>query len=539
MSSEVTLQLNDALYNAGILGFMRIAEKQGIPYRWKGNRLQFQLDDLQNFTESYLNTVMDTYRDDTVYATILKQYDNLICIPSKEEENLEKWWNDKDKKIGFRYIKEKMERVSYKKGFAIIKERGETYDFLTNIKGIKEEKQYEKKAEKLAILIDKLNQYENVFLLKDIAYTKIQPFWTTMAFLNSKESETEFHTSFEKTFVDPAVHFQMDEKNGKFSCCQCDVPLTKSNGCAMAWVNDVGIDIARKTSYFWEFNVDSFLCPVCNLIYACIPLGFTMKGSEGIFVNDNMSLRALKEINAVSAVVLSGEKEDLFFRMMEQFSQITQATTMEQEVENIQVVRRSNGRYVFNILSKEKLQVLNFCKKDFAVLARLSLKLQGVYVNIYRSTMQRILNGENLYSLLYEILHTAIEAGTRTWFVRYLLKIQAVAFAKGERGMQEEKTVFAAMHCGADLRARMLGDDKNENKVRGLSYKLLNALKVKDSHEFMDTVLRNYIGLGAKMPNGFVEVLKDENSFLNFGYAFVTGLNGGLTQKDETVGGVK
>lgn len=523
----ITLVLNDSFYNAGLLGFLRICRKCNLAVDETGNTIRFDSDILADFTSHYLQTCMNTFRNDTIYAGIIESYNRIIALHMNDEENYKKFDE------GFKYIAEKLKRPSYLAGYEIIKSRGEGYDFEDAIKKIKSEKNYSAKVILLEELIGKVRQYKDVLLMKDIAYTKIQPFWSNVAFLNSKKNKMEFDESFTESFTKSACHFTpKDGKKVHLTCCQCGVAISKSEGSAMSWIHDMGVDVARKTSYYWNFQVDSFLCPVCNLIYACIPLGFTMKGSEGIFINANESITKLREMNGISSVKLDSFKDDIFYRIIDHFINSNQELTIKEELNNIQVIRRSDGRYIFNILSKEKLHVIKKCNRYFTTLVGISFKLQDEYLNIYRNVIQRILTGENLYPLIHHILHAAINIGTRIWFVQYLIKIQAVAFSKGDEKMRE-KAIFSVMKRGEELRTMMLGDKQNENKVRTLSYRLLNALKVRNSSEFMDTILRNYIGLGVQVPVAFLEVLKEEERFLDFGYAFVTGLNGGIDKKED------
>jgi CRISPR-associated protein Cst1 len=401
------------------------------------------------------------------------------------------------------------------------------------LKRIKEETDYIQKASMLEVLIEAMKIYEDVFLLKDITYTKIQPFWTNVAFLNRNKNKSEFNTCFDEAFTTPAIRFTPKEGNkATHACCQCSTTMGKADCSPMSWINDVGVDMARKTSYYWNFNVDSFLCPICTLIYACIPLGFFIKGQEGIFINDNENIITLIQMNEVPAVKLSVQRDDLFYRVIDKFVQLNQEITAEKEINNIQIIRRSAGRYVFNILSKEKLKVITHCNNDFANIAGVSFKLNDDYINIYREAIQSILTGKSLYDLIHSVLHTGIDNGMKVWFVRYLVKIQAIAFGKGDEKMID-KAVYAAMKRGEDMRSVMLGDKQNENKVRTLSYKLLNALKTHNPADFMDVILRTYIGLGKQIPVSFLDVL-NEDQFSDFGYAFITGLNGGIGKNQDS-----
>lgn len=526
MGREVVLTLNDGLYNAGIRGFLRVCQFGNLAVKKDGNQILFNSDILQKFTIIYLKTLIEVFRDDTVYKEIIAKYARIRASQDIKE-------NEKNVHDQFKYVIDKLERASYKAGYTIVQSRGETFDFIAAIKNCKKEKDLVLKISILETIINKLQEYENVFLLKDITYTKIQPFWTNVAFLNSNENKNEFATSFDKSFGIPVNEFMLKtEKKAKLHCCQCEVGLNKKDAAGMGWINDVGVDIARKTSYYWNFQVDSFLCPMCNLIYACIPLGFTMKGSEGIFINDNEGISELLAMNKTPSAKFIATREDLYYHVMDQFRQQNQYTMAEKEVENIQIIRRSDRKYVFNILSKEKLTVLKKCNTDLEKLVGISFRLQEDYINVYQVVINAILAGTNLYMLIHSVLQQGVSNRVPTRFVGYLVKIQTVAFSRGD-GKVKEKAVFPIMKLGENLRIAMTADNQNESKVRTLSYKLLNALKVRNSAEFMDTILRNYIGLGKLIPNGFLDVLRDDEKFLDFGYAFVTGLNGGNNKLQE------
>ena len=77
---------------------------------------------------------------------------------------------------------------------------------------------------------------------------------------------------------------------------------------------------------------------------------------------------------------------------------------------------------------------------------------------------------------------------------------------------------------------------KADNKVPGLSYKLINALKTKNTARFTDTLLHSYMYLGEGVPKTFVEALKDEDKLQTIGYAFLLGLQGENIKNDENKG---
>ena len=61
---------------------------------------------------------------------------------------------------------------------------------------------------------------------------------------------------------------------------------------------DVGDDLERKTSAFWNCKVDAYLCPVCAFLYSLVPLGFVkMENGDFLFVNANTDVSSLESNN--------------------------------------------------------------------------------------------------------------------------------------------------------------------------------------------------------------------------------------------------
>ena len=81
--------------------------------------------------------------------------------------------------------------------------------------------------------------------------------------------------------------------------------------------------------------------------------------------------------------------------------------------------------------------------------------------------------------------------------------------------------VFKASDEGEKLRKDYKG---SENKISGISYKLLNALKINNRDMFMDVVLNCYLYVKKQVPKIIIDTLKDEDLFKTIGYAFVAGL---------------
>jgi CRISPR-associated protein Cst1 len=521
LGQVVSRSLNDGLFNAGLLGFYHVLDHGGFSISVNGAEISFDSEVFTDFTSQYLNTLIDTFGKDTVFIQIEGWYQELLQIAEINKTTETVILKAES------FLVEKLKRNSYLAAYEILAHRGENVDFVGKIKESKETRDFYEKKMILLAIIEKAMEYRDVFLLKDIAYTKIQPFWSNIAFLNRMENKSEFSQTFEKSFTTPVNDFLADNTENKqqkteLFCCQCGSPITKGQASSMSWINDEGIDLNRKTSYFWNHVPDSYLCPVCNLIYACVPLGFYTKGQESVFVNQNNSFKSLLAFSAV--LQAKQDNSDVFYTVIQSFLKNAEQTTAKNELINIQVIRRSGERYYHNILSKDKLSSIRLCEKNFDNLVGKSVKIGENYVNLYREVLTCVLNNTNLYSFINDCLHYGIADGKQVGFVKNLIDIQTQLFHKGEKSMGMD-LVNRGYHDGFFLRQKMVGPDRNENKLRGLSFKLVNSLKSRNQYLFSDTVLRQYLSEGSPSPKALIEVLENEENFLNYGYSFLTGLN--------------
>ena len=120
--------------------------------------------------------------------------------------------------------------------------------------------------------------------------------------------------------------------------------------------------------------------------------------------------------------------------------------------------------------------------------------------------------------------------------------IQAIidTFKKNKGGVDEDminknlKKINVMYMKGIELR-ECLGDSEDErnNKLRGFVYQLTNALQANNTSIFMDRIVRLYSSLDKNIPSLFVDVLKDKDDFMNYGYSFVIGLKGEKYKEDK------
>lgn len=99
-----------------------------------------------------------------------------------------------------------------------------------------------------------------------------------------------------------------------------------------------------------------------------------------------------------------------------------------------------------------------------------------------------------------------------------------------------ENDMWTIYYKGKGL-ADLLKSKNAENKIQSISYKLLNALRIGNTREFMDVLIRTYMAYGEEIPSSFVKTLSDKETFYALGYSFLNGLLGEENQakKQEEV----
>lgn len=312
----------------------------------------------------------------------------------------------------------------------------------------------------------------------------------------------------------------------------------------LTWLSKIGVDMSRKSSHFWNFSGDSYICSVCNFVYSCVPAGFTILKGKGLFINQNSSIGDL-----FSANTLSLEGIDKFQKLEEQ-GYFNIVKNMEQgsiknfnkEIENIQIVKYDSQNvrrpYSFNLLSKSKLILIYKNRKRLSKLINVYIKISGdYYINLYSEVLERLYNNKNQFSFInYLFSLNSEEKFNKIGLIYLILKINHDFLQGGmKRKMAEHKSkdeyIDTFKRYGLKLRSVYSGSSKN--KISGITYRLLNSLKIKNTSKFMETLINAYLYLNNPVPTDFIDALKDENKFQEIGYAFLIGLQGYEEIKDK------
>ncbi|OLS03601.1 type I-B CRISPR-associated protein Cas8b1/Cst1 [Tissierella creatinophila] len=563
MEENIRLELSDWQFNAGLLGFYNILNHAGDDIIVGENYIEFNIDVFEQFEEKYFDYLIYTYEGITHWDRFNKYFDYLS--ESKKEDFLN--LNQKDISRLNDIIKELkgyLKRPNYSKVYEFIEGGIDILELQKSLDTIKIKKgetieDIKQDIYKQYNVLKNIHKYvysskgKKYLFAKTLIYNIINQSWEGVAFLNRNTKQNDIYIDYKETFIDRTVEYLKEDK-GKFklNCFITGLPIkSKSSAYDMGFLIDTGFDTNRKTSHVWDFNNDIFICALARMIYSCMPCGMFFSTSEaGIFVNANQKMDNLIKVNNnIKQSIKRSLKESETNRNLYVYKALIEAMEKENlstsiyELSDVQVIRKESGKYRFNILSKEIIEIFQQSNNQLLSLIKVGYKEGKTYNYIYPLTIERILNGVNMFTLIHRLLVNKLTTsdGITNFFsvnhIKVLNKVN-INFLKGvgalDTSIDRNKLIEDANRNGW-----YLGEEykkmKNREKVKGISYRLLNSLKTRNSESFLHNLLNSYMYVGKQVPKGLVEVLEDEEKLGVIGYAFVTGLvSSALNETDKT-----
>ena len=545
----IKIESGDWLKNASIVGIIKVLKnkrKSNENIEIASNYIQFDSSMLEDFEEAYFETIFEEYGKKGSWNRLVGYIDT-IEILKKEEftfENIEKL-----NKI-IKEAKEIIKSSSYKSAYILIEDGKWIESKESELKKINCKKKDNPEDFKdsvliqLNLMVDIINWFnrkdvKRVILAKNVMYDYIQPFWNNISILLSNNSNKDMYKLYKNDFIDSTINYINSDtelyKNNCFTCDKKIKTLNKPNAFDLTWLVKTGVDMRRKSSHFWNMNGDAYICPVCNLLYSCLPIGFKTINNKGIFINFNHNINVLCQAN------ITKMNEEITFSQLENLSYYNVIDSMdhmytkniENEFENIQVVKIDGNNslrpYSFSILSPNIMKVLYYNKKNLEYLIKIRVKItEKYYINLYNEVINRIYEGKNLFDLINKLLVMFLDNKfNNIKAIKNIFRINN--FLLGGKAMRIDE-INKFEKYGYELRKSYY--KKNvESKLIGITYRLINSIKTKDSSKFMDTIINSYMYLGKSIPNGISLALSDSDRLQNIGYAFILGLQGEINEK--------
>lgn len=554
-------RLDDWRSNVSIIGLMNILDndEEGqyeIVKNGFDEYLKVSIKSLENFEEKYFKYFIDTYEKNLPWYRIIS-YKNEVekfiktDLSEFKKDDFEKLNNQID------LVKDYLKRPNYTKVFEYIESDIEITKLIKDIKKIKLRKKEEISDRKEEILenlkiMQEIINYCNTetgrkYLgAKGAIFTFINKGIGGVSFLNKQTKEKDIYKDYKEYFLDTLNNYlEEDKKKYKYNCFNCDNKIKNLNT-GIGILNDTGFDLARKPTHVWFEENDVGICDICSFLYSCFPAGFNYSSYEGIFVNANSSIEELKRVNSQISMEVNKVKDTrgISYRALVNTISKKSIEELKYELDDVQVIRYKNEKYNFNILSKYSLSIINDSIEDLESLSNAGYKIGNDYISIYDEVLDRLFNNQNMYTLIYKLFSykltntSFVNAYYNTSHIYRIIRINTRKLKEVIDLGNESANAFVEKYrkYGYFLALEYKKKDSNyENKIRGISYRMLNALKTRNAENFMHNLINSYMYMSISIPKGMVKALENDDNLGTIGYAFVAGLNSyGISDDNKT-----
>ncbi len=544
------------MLNAGICGFIRFLEHnnaaEGTDYEINGQTLSINPDYIRksDIPALYVKTMAEIFEPSTKFYRVInerfeieKLNNDLENADEKQKKRLnELYKNFSDLMLKASYVSLYKQLPEYENITPVTKEMAEAFKKTSDLN-----EKFEKYKEITGLLSQE--KLKNLLIYTELIYTTFKLFFNENP--QSKKitclcDSRKYETTFEQGFVAPFLEETEIEDKKKTSCCiECLNGMSAKHKRAFSFLVDTTDDLNRKKSYYWQCKPDAYVCPVCGLMYAFIPLGFAIMGTDAVFINSNSSIESLcKIMNTQREKTDDDSNKSIRRRIMRTFTS-EKIDALNKTTGNIQVIIRSPeiSHFKFDVIDKALISGLNKGKKYLSMLEKRWISADGQsFVSVYDMVFDRILGHLSLYPVIDKVLKLEIDKSSSINYLKGILRLEII-FNGGKQMDELNKKVDAAFQSGKALRRSILGKDadietaEDDNRLRGFVYRLVNLASVGDCPQFIDTVIRIYAGFNLTIPPVFKDCYKSEQMFKAIAHGFILGLKYvKFTENNETKG---
>ncbi|EGT4877531.1 type I-B CRISPR-associated protein Cas8b1/Cst1 [Clostridioides difficile] len=316
----------------------------------------------------------------------------------------------------------------------------------------------------------------------------------------------------------------------------------------------LGVSTNNARNMFWNQAYVPSICDICKLILFCTPAGATYtrknylineENEFYLFVNMDTCINELFERNnslkAQKSEYSDSKDENPFNQLIKS---IVEENTLKSEwqLRNILFVE-----FKASIDSKKcKINYFNiptYLAKFFTD-KYANKKIQSIYdYKLKSNVLDLLLKNRDLKHLTNNILRNKVkndmESNNKSnisgidCFRVVQLRVLINSYKKGvykmdsknlEKNDEKLKIIY---YLGCDIHDYFVNKN-SKNKIDGVSYKLLNSVKVGNKSDFMDTIIRVFMSAEKQMPAFILDIeIEKDLDFESIGHAFISGLISG------------
>ncbi|MGM0471400.1 MAG: type I-B CRISPR-associated protein Cas8b1/Cst1 [Bacillota bacterium] len=296
----------------------------------------------------------------------------------------------------------------------------------------------------------------------------------------------------------------------------------------------------KSKNFMWNGNTAFPISNLAKLILLCTPAGATkMDNDYDGFVNLDTSIEELYQKNQ-NLRLKQNETENPFEELIYDIVSETEDKS-KWLLENILFVEL-NAEYESKSCKLNYFHIPKPIARYFKKCAQDDLnkikdqQFKRNLVNLIlsdRAIKKEIYNFEkgkrdtaivnNLNSLIDVKLRDEINQQTRFAYdplAATIAKYKLNQIKKGEVDVKKKgKRIWWVFNEG-----ERLGNKVADNKIQGLAYRLLNATNARNKKQFMDSLLRVYMGVGKEVPSVLLNVMHEEEmEFETVAHSFISG----------------
>lgn len=314
----------------------------------------------------------------------------------------------------------------------------------------------------------------------------------------------------------------------------------------------LGVSTNNARNMFWNQEYTSSICDICKLILFCTPAGATytrknyLTNEENefyLFVNMDTSINELFERNnelKLQKSESSGSKDENPFNQLIKSIVEENKLKSEWQLSNILFVE-----FKASIDSKKcKINYFNIPIYLAKIFADENKKIQNIYdYKLKSNVLDLLLKNKDLKHLTNNILRNKVKndiGGNNKSNISGIdcfrvVQLRALinSYKKGVYKMdsknleKNDEKLRIIYYLGCDIHDYYVNKN-SKNKIDGVSYKLLNSVKVGNKSDFMDTVIRIFMSAEKKLPAFFLDIkIEKDLDFESIGHAFISGLISG------------
>lgn len=227
----------------------------------------------------------------------------------------------------------------------------------------------------------------------------------------------------------------------------------------------------------------------------------------------------------------------------------------EKEIEGIEFVineyKDNKYKYVIKNIDKNVLNILKVSVRYLSELYYNNIKCSfdnKTSLDAFNECIENIFRSINQYNLLYKIYMAKypdkIKFNDIINALYLILQVQIIKnsiFIKGGKNMHDMiKKGEEACKEGFILR-RYIAESIDEkvysqevtDKIKGMSFKLVNSVQTCNFNLFRDILFHTYIALGKNIPNIIMDMRESKDIFKDLGYSYLAGFNGANNGTDK------